>query len=72
MNDATLQHFRDLADAMGCNQPRYTVLQLSQFTGKESPVVFGLTREKAENAAKFYERSRVVTDEEALRVCRTR
>jgi len=50
MNDAVLQHFRDIADAMAGPEPRTW-----QWIGKwESQRMFGITQRRAEEYAKRY------------------
>lgn len=71
MNDATLQHFRNLADAMGCGQNKdWTICVRHTMTdGSERLLVkaFGYTKERAEDGAKYYRGGIAVHESELLK-----
>lgn len=70
MNDATLNGFRQIADAMGCGQDKTWAIVTEQTTtsGEKKAFVkaFGYTRKGAEGAAIFYQGGRAVREQAVL------
>ena len=70
MNDATLQSFRDIAEAMGCGQDKTWAIcrRYLDTSGHEvfGIVQFGCTKEQAEKYATYYKGGLVMPEKEAM------